>query len=84
MSPADPLAGLRDGLDALGPALDAWNTRTGHGSAAERRAASTAVGAIDAMLRTLYSIRGRLVREVSTADAAVLEDRTRHSPGDGQ
>jgi hypothetical protein len=35
--------------------------------AAARQAASMAVGAVDSMLRTLYLIRGRLVREISPA-----------------
>jgi len=72
---AGPLAGLRDGLGVLGPALAAWDGRTGHGTAAERRAASAAIGAVDSMLRQLYLVRGRLIREISTADAAVLEDQ---------
>jgi hypothetical protein len=74
---ADPSAALRDDLGMLEPALAAWNARTGHGTAAERRAAGTAINAVDSMLRSLYLIRGRLVREISTADAAVLEDRWR-------
>jgi hypothetical protein len=72
---ADPLPALHDDLGVLEPALAAWNARTGHGTAAERRAASAAVGAVDSMLRSLYLIRGRLVREISLADAAVLDDK---------
>ena len=74
---AEPLPGLRDSLSVLEPALATWNARTGYGTAAERRAASTAIEAVDSMLRSLYLIRGRLVREASEADAAVLEDQGR-------
>jgi len=67
---ADPLPGLRDDLGVLGEALAGWDARTGYGTAAERKAASAAIGAVDSMLRQLYLIRGRLLREISTADAA--------------
>ncbi len=67
---ADPLAGLHGDLGLLGVSVAQWDARTGHGTAAERKAASTAVGALDSMLRHLYLIRGRLLREASTADAA--------------
>jgi hypothetical protein len=37
-------------------------------------ASVTAIDAVDSMLRSLYLIRAGLVREISTADTAVLED----------
>jgi hypothetical protein len=68
---ADPLPGLHDDLGVLGVALAQWDARdTAAGGAAARRAGSMAVDAIDSMLRSLYLVRGRLLRELSTADAA--------------
>ena len=67
MSPADPLPGLRDGLDVLAAALDARDRAAS--PAASLGAASTAIGAVDSMLRSLYLTRDRLVREISTARA---------------
>ena len=67
----DPLPGLHDDLGVLAAALAQWDARdTAAGDAAARRAGSTAVDAIDSMLRVLYLIRGRLLRELSTAGAA--------------
>jgi hypothetical protein len=67
----DPMTALQDQLGILGTALAQWDQReTAAGEAAVRRAASTAVNAIDAMLRDLYLIRGRLVSEIRAADDA--------------
>ena len=41
-------------------------------SIAARRAASAAVGAIDAMLRAMYRVRGRLVQQIRAEDDALL------------
>ena len=38
--------------------------------AAARHAASTVVDAIDALLRDLYLLRGRLIQEIRQADGA--------------
>lgn len=67
------LASLRGQLDRLGSSLSRWQGRgTTTGTAAERQAASTAMGAIDSMLRELYRLRGQLLREISTADEQAL------------
>ncbi len=58
----DSLAVLHDQLGVLGESLAQRDQAAD--KAAARRAASTAVEAIDAMLRELYPIRGRLVREI--------------------
>jgi hypothetical protein len=67
---SDPTASLRDRTGILGAALVQWADRgTARDKAAARRAGSTAVDAIDALLRDLYTLRGRLVREIRQADA---------------
>ena len=61
----DPVASLRDRTDILSAALEQWaNQATAADKAAARHAASTAVDAIDALLRDLYLLRGRLVQEI--------------------
>ncbi len=68
---SDPIASLRDRTGTLGMALTQWAERgTAPDQAAARRAASTAVDAIDALLRDLYLLRGRLVQEMRQADNA--------------
>jgi hypothetical protein len=68
---SDPAASLRDRTSALGVALTQWADRgTARDKAAARRAGSTAVDAIDALLRDLFVLRGRLVREIRQADDA--------------
>jgi hypothetical protein len=48
-----------------------WADRgTARDKAAARRAGSTAVDAIDGLLRDLYALRGRLAREIREADDA--------------
>ena len=69
---SDPIAGLRERTGILSVALVRWADRgAAPDKAAARRAASTAVDAIDALLRDLYALRGRLVRELRQADRAV-------------
>jgi hypothetical protein len=68
---SDPTASLRDRTSVLGVALMHWADRdTARDKAAARRAGSTAVDAIDALLRDLFVLRGRLVREIRQADDA--------------
>ncbi len=68
---SDPTASLRDRTSVLGVALTQWADRgTAQDKAAARRAGSTAVDAIDALLRDLFALRGRLVREIRQADDA--------------
>ena len=55
----------------LGAALAAWEARDDARPCPEaRRAANTAIDAIDAMLRDLYAIRARLISEVRVSDDA--------------
>jgi hypothetical protein len=66
---SDLTASLRDRTSVLGVALAQWADRgTARDKAAARRAGSTAVDAIDALLRDLFVLRGRLVREIRQAD----------------
>ncbi len=72
---AGPVASLRDQLGVLEASLAQWEDRARAADrAAARQAASTAVGAIDSLLRTLYPIRGRLVREISDSDEALRRE----------
>jgi hypothetical protein len=67
----DPMAGLRERTGVLGVALVQWADRdTARDQAAARRSGRTAVDAIDAMLRELFVLRGRLVQEIRRADDA--------------
>jgi hypothetical protein len=68
---SDPLANLRDRTGVLGVALAQWADRSNaRDTAAVRRAGTTAVDAIDAMLRDLFLLRGRLVQEIRQTDDA--------------
>jgi len=68
---SDPTASLRDRTGILDLALVQWANRdTEPDKAAARRAGSTAVDTIDALLRDLFLLRGRLVREIRQADGA--------------
>ncbi|HWN00143.1 MAG TPA: hypothetical protein VNO54_24110 [Streptosporangiaceae bacterium] len=68
---SDPMASLRDHAGILSAALQQWaDQATAPDKAAARRAASTVVDAIDALLRDLYLLRGRLVQEIRQADNA--------------
>jgi hypothetical protein len=67
----DPMADLRERTGILGVALVQWAERdTARDQAAARRSGSTAVDAIDAVLRELFVLRGRLVQEICRADDA--------------
>ena len=60
---------LEDPMGVMAVALAQWETRDDAKPQPEiRRAASTAVDAIDAMLRELYLMRGRLVSEIRVSD----------------
>jgi hypothetical protein len=68
---SDPTASLRDRTSVLGVALTQWADRgTAGDKAAATRAGSIAVDAIDALLRDLFVLRGRLVREIRQTDGA--------------
>jgi hypothetical protein len=68
---SDFTASLRDSTGVLGVALVQWADRnTAPDKAAARRAGTTAVDAIDAILRDLFVLRGRLVQEMRQADGA--------------
>jgi hypothetical protein len=58
---------------ALDVALDAWAQRDDTRPQPEvRQAANTAMDSIDAMLRDLYDLRGRLVGEIRRSDDASM------------
>jgi len=62
---SDPVATVRERTGVLSAALEQWaDQATAPDKATARRAASTAVDAIDALLRDLYLLRGRLVQEI--------------------
>ena len=68
---SDPVTSLRDHTGILSAALEQWaGQATAPDKATARRAASTAVDAIDALLRDLYLLRGRLVQEIRRAGNA--------------
>jgi hypothetical protein len=64
-----PLSAIRSHADDLGVWLGIWVNRS-EPDAHARRCASDAVDAIDAMLRDLHQVRGRLVSEIRAADDA--------------
>lgn len=62
---------LQSHLNDLDAALAQWETRDDAKAQPEvRRAANTAMDAIDAMMRDLYAMRARLVGEIHDADDA--------------
>jgi len=68
---SDPMTSLRDRIGVLGVALAQWaDGDAAQDKTAARQAASAAVDAIDAVLRDLYLLRGRLVQEIRQADGA--------------
>lgn len=68
---SDPVTSLRDHTGILSVALEQWaGQATAPDKATARQAASTAVDAIDALLRDLYLLRGRLVQEIRHAGNA--------------
>jgi len=72
---AGDATGRLDGhLGVLGVALAQWMARSDdRGDAPARRAASTAIDSVDAMLGELYELRGRLISEVQQADRLTAE-----------
>jgi hypothetical protein len=68
---SDPMTGLHDRTGVLGVALaQCADGDAAQDKAAAKRAASAAVDAIDALLRDLYLLRGRLVQQIRQADGA--------------
>jgi len=66
---SDLMTSMRERTSVLGAALAQWADRsTAKDQAAARRAGHTAVDAIDALLRDLFVLRGRLVQELRQAD----------------
>jgi hypothetical protein len=67
----DALSSIRNGAEDLAVALAIWEARDDpRADAHARRAASGAVDAIDAILRVLHAIRGRLITETRASDDA--------------
>jgi hypothetical protein len=67
----DVYAKLEDPMGVLAIALGQWEDRDDSKAQPEvRRAASTAMDAIDGMLRDLHQMRSRLVGEIRAADDA--------------
>ena len=70
-TPWDVHAKLEDPVGVLAVALAQWETRDGTRPQPEvRRAANTAMDAIDSMLRDLHAMRSRLVGEIRADDEA--------------
>ena len=68
---SDPVASLRERADVLTAALEQWAAQAAApDQAAARQTASTAVDAIDALLRDLFLLRGRLVQEIRHGGAS--------------
>ncbi len=66
---SDPTASLQDRTGVLCAALVQWSDgATAADGAAARRAGGRAIDAIDALLRDLYALRGRLVQQVRQMD----------------
>jgi len=78
-----PLSALRSGVDDLGAWLGIWEGRT-EPDARARRCANDAMDAIDAMLRDLYLVRGRLTSEIRAADDAIAARADELLRGDQQ
>jgi hypothetical protein len=71
MEPYDVHAKLEDPMGVLAIALGQWQDRDDTKAQPEvRRAANTAMDAIDAMLAGLYQMRSRLVGEIRVSDDA--------------
>jgi hypothetical protein len=84
-SPHDAaVSAVRSHVDDLAASLAVWQARQ-EPDAHARRCANEAIDAIDAMLRDLYLVRGRLVSEIRQADdqaAQRADDLLRHRGGD--
>jgi hypothetical protein len=62
---SDPVASLPERVGVVTAALERWTSQApALDQAAARQAASTAVDAIDALLRDLFLLRGQLVQEI--------------------
>jgi hypothetical protein len=69
--PYDVYAKLEDPVGVLSVALAQWETRDdSKATPAIRRAANTAMDAIDALVCELYAMRSRLVSEIRASDDA--------------
>ena len=69
--PYDVYARLEDPMGVLSVALGQWEDRDDTKAQPEvRRAANTAMDAIDGMLRDLHAMRSRLVGEIRDSDDA--------------
>lgn len=70
---ADPIASILEHVEQLGVSAAWWTDRDIDrlDGGKSRRAASDAVGAIDAALRELHQVRGQLITEVRRWDDAV-------------
>ncbi len=69
--PYDVYARLEDPMGVLAIGLGQWEDRDDSKPQPEvRRAANTAMDAIDGMLRELHTMRARLVSEIRTSDDA--------------
>jgi hypothetical protein len=68
---ADPMTALHSQVGVLGVALAPWAGRDDAKPQAEvRRAANTAMHAVDGLLRNLHQLRSCLVCEIRASDAA--------------
>lgn len=62
---SEPTADLQDRTSAVCGALAQWGDwRTAPDREAAKQAGSSAVDAIDALLRDLFALRGRLVQQI--------------------
>jgi hypothetical protein len=68
---SDSVVSLRERADVLSAALEQWAAQAAaRDQAAARQTASAAVDAIDALLRDLFLLRGRLAQEIRHGGAA--------------
>ena len=68
---SDPVASLHERVGVVTAALEKWTGQAAApDQAAARQAASTALDAIDALLRDLFLLRGRLVQEIRRSGGA--------------
>jgi hypothetical protein len=78
-----PLSALRGHVEDLAVALAIWSARDdGRPDAHARRCASHAVGAVDAMISELHSVRSQLMAEIRASDdaSAARVDRLLRGP----
>lgn len=64
---------IRDEADVLAGAAACWAGRTDERPPAQRRAASEAIAAADAILREVYALRGYLADTVRASDDATAQ-----------